>query len=236
MIPLSDFNPRHQFPFVSVGIIATCVLVFLHQISLGEMAEPFIVKYGLVPYELWSDGLDNNIYSGTTKAGPEWVTLFTSMFLHGGFMHLAGNMLYLWVFGDNIENAMGRVKFVAFYLLCGLAAAFAQIATDPASTIPMIGASGAISGVLGAYLRLYPTARVHVLVPNFGVTAMPAMAVLGLWFGIQFLQGLMADSSQGGVAFWAHIGGFVAGFLLVHFFRTHETPPGIITRKLPWDR
>jgi membrane associated rhomboid family serine protease len=152
---------------------------------------------------------------------PAAMTLLTSMFLHGGVMHLAGNMLYLWVFGNNIEDACGHVRFALFYLLCGLAAAFAQALPDPASEIPMIGASGAISGVLGAYLLLFPHARVYTLVPLGLVffTTIKAGWLLGFWFVFQLLSGIGSDPAQGGVAFWAHIGGFVAGMALIWPFR-----------------
>ncbi|GIX21858.1 MAG: hypothetical protein KatS3mg121_0641 [Gammaproteobacteria bacterium] len=151
-----------------------------------------------------------------------WLTVFTSMFMHGGFMHLAGNMLYLWIFGNNVEDALGHGRFIVFYLLCGVVAAFAQALPDPASPIPMVGASGAISGVLGAYLLLYPYARVLVAVPlGFYITTvyLPAGLVLSLWFLFQFISSLFAAGQQGGVAFRAHLGGFVAGMVLLPLFK-----------------
>ena len=153
---------------------------------------------------------------------PPAMTTLTSMFMHGGWMHLIGNMLYLWIFGDNVEDSMGHVRFVVFYVLCGLAAVFAQALPEPGSTIPMVGASGAISGVLGAYLLLYPHARVLVAIP-FGfilhTTRIPAGLVLALWFGLQLLSNMMTPAGEGGVAFRAHIGGFIAGMALIPFFK-----------------
>jgi membrane associated rhomboid family serine protease len=161
-----------------------------------------------------------------------WMTIFTSMFMHGGWMHLIGNMLYLWIFGDNVEDAMGHGRFVAFYLLCGAAAVFAQALPEPSSTVPMVGASGAISGVLGAYLLLYPHARVLVVIP-FGFylhpMRIPAGLVLVLWFGLQLLSNLMAQPGQGGVAFRAHIGGFIAGMILIPIFKQRRA-----RLRLPW--
>ena len=153
---------------------------------------------------------------------PAAATLLTSMFLHGGWLHLIGNMLYLWIFGDNVEDAMGHGRFVLFYLVCGLAAALAQAGLDPGSEVPMVGASGAISGVLGAYLMLHPRAHVLVLIPLGILTQLvrlPALIVLAFWFGLQLFQQLSAPPGQGGVAFMAHIGGFVAGMALVPLFK-----------------
>jgi membrane associated rhomboid family serine protease len=153
---------------------------------------------------------------------PPAMTTLTSMFMHGGWMHLIGNMLYLWIFGDNVEDSMGHVRFVVFYVLCGLAAVFAQALPDPGATVPMVGASGAISGVLGAYLLLYPHARVLVAIP-FGfilhTTRIPAGIVLVLWFGLQLLSNMITPAGEGGVAFRAHIGGFIAGMALIPFFK-----------------
>jgi membrane associated rhomboid family serine protease len=158
---------------------------------------------------------------------PSELSVITSMFLHGGWLHLIGNMLYLWIFGNNVEDAMGHVRFVVFYLLCGTAAALTQAVQDPASTVPMIGASGAIGGVLGAYLLLYPRARVLVLIPLgffMHTLRLPAIAVLGFWFVLQFLQSAMTAGQVGGVAYWAHIGGFIAGMVLIVPFRSKGIP------------
>ena len=203
---------------VTVGVIATCVLVYLWQASLGAQAGTYAVySYGFIPAVLFGDAE----LPPELAAVPAVGTLFTSMFLHGGLMHLAGNMLYLWVFGNNVEDNLGHVRFLIFYLLCGVAAAFAQALPDPASEIPMIGASGAISGVLGAYLILYPHARVHVLIPFVILFLHTVRAgwLLGFWFVFQLLSGLLGDASAGGVAFWAHVGGFVAGMVLVFPFK-----------------
>lgn len=157
---------------------------------------------------------------------PAWVTVFTSMFVHGGFLHIAGNLLYLWIFADNIEDVFGRGRFVLFYLLCGIGAAIAQVLPDPGSRIPMVGASGAISGVLGAYLLMFPRARVAVALPigiHLQLVRLPAITVLGIWFLLQLLSSLLASQGEGGVAFRAHIGGFVAGLLLQPAFAARRS-------------
>lgn len=179
-------------------------------------------QYGLIPAELLA-GKD----LPPTIPVPIWFTLLTSMFLHGGLLHLLGNMLYLWIFGDNVEDAMGPLRFIVFYLLCGLAAAFAQIAVNPVSSIPMVGASGAIAGILAAYFMLYPRARVLTLVPLFfflRLVAVPAAFLLGFWFIWQVLAGTGSTGDAGGVAFFAHIGGFVAGLFLVFPLRQRHVP------------
>ncbi len=215
MIPLHDDNPATRVPFITVGVIVLCVLTFLWQLSLGARMEQAILAYGVTPAAL--------LGNASSPATP-WpvLTILTSMFLHGGWMHLIGNMLYLWIFGNNVEDAMGHGRFILFYLACGTAAVFAQALPAPASTIPMIGASGAISGVLGAYLLLYPQAQVLVLIPLGLLTRvirLPAMMVLGFWFLLQVVYTLLADPNQPGVAFGAHAGGFVAGMVLVPLFR-----------------
>ena len=219
MIPLRDDNPTSITPFVTYAFIAACILVFLWQMSLGEKGfEAAVLALGVTPAILLGDArLPPELY-----LVPPVATVFSSMFLHGGFMHLAGNMLYLWIFGNNVEDSMGHVRFVIFYLLCGVAAVLAQAWPNPDSTIPMIGASGAISGVLGAYLLLFPRAHVLVLIP-LGVFSrlvpLPAMVVLGFWFVLQLISTALSDGSQGGVAFGAHIGGFVAGMILIPVFK-----------------
>ncbi len=219
MIPLRDDNPTSITPYVTYAIIAAAVLAFLWQVSLGEKGfEAAVVALGVIPATLLGgESLPPSLY-----LVPPTATLFTSMFLHGGLLHLAGNMLYLWIFGNNVEDSMGHVRFVIFYVLCGLAAAFAQALPNPDSAIPMIGASGAISGVLGAYLLLFPRAHVLVLIP-LGFFAhmvrLPAMVVLGFWFVLQLISSALADSGQGGVAFGAHVGGFVAGMALIPIFK-----------------
>ncbi len=224
MIPLHDDNPTSLTPFVTVGLIAACVLVFLWQVSLPpEAMEAALYGYGMIPAVLFGE---RELAPGLA-AIPAELSVVTSMFLHGGWMHLIGNMLYLWIFGNNVEDAMGHGRFVAFYLLCGLAAAFAQAFQDPSSTVPMIGASGAIGGVLGAYLLLYPQARVLVLIPLgffFYTLRIRALYVLGFWFLLQFFLSAMTAGQQGGVAYWAHIGGFLAGMALILPFRRKGFP------------
>lgn len=218
MIPLHDDNPTELTPFVTVTFIAVCVLVFLYQASLSpEPGEIFVFQYGAIPALLFGEA---HLPSSMTTPFPAYTTLFTSMFLHGGWMHLIGNMLYLWVFGNNIEDAMGHIRFVVFYFTCGLLAALSHALTDPSSTIPMVGASGAISGVLGAYVLLFPRAHVLVLAPGVGMMRIAAGFVLGMWFVMQLLSGGMSLGSRGGgVAFFAHIGGFVAGMGLIGLFK-----------------
>ena len=217
MIPIRDEHPTHRTPVVTLLLVGSCVLAYLWQISGGAPSfNRSIFALGVIPAVL----------TGRADLAPELAivppvaTVFTSMFLHGGFLHLAGNMLYLWVFGDNIEDRMGRVKYLLFYLACGVAAVAAQALPDPGAEVPMVGASGAISGVLGAYLLLFPHARIQVIVP-VGLLpvrmALPALVVLGLWFVIQLLSSLATQPGEGGVAFRAHIGGFVAGLVAAPF-------------------
>ena len=224
MIPLHDDNPTEITPVVTYTVIGLCVLAFLWQISLGRIGgERIVYSLGLIPAVFFhAAALPDEM-----TIVPPATTLLTSMFLHGGFMHLAGNMLYLWIFGNNVEDSMGHGRFIAFYLLCGVAAGLAQALMDPGSEIPMIGASGAISGVLGAYLLLYPHARVLVIVP-LGLLStlmrLRAIWVLGFWFVMQLLLSAFSGSQQGGVAFFAHIGGFIAGMALIPLFKYADTP------------
>jgi membrane associated rhomboid family serine protease len=225
MFPISDDNPRrHLTPYVNYTIIAGCVLVFLWQASLGERGgEIAFYQLGMIPARL----LGGEELRPELIVVPAWATIFTSMFMHGGWLHLGGNMLYLWIFGDNIEDSMGHGRYLAFYILCGTAAALAQGFVDPTSTIPMVGASGAISGVLGGYILLHPGATVRVLIfLGFFITVahIPALIVLGVWFALQLFSGLATPVDQPGVAFWAHIGGFVAGLALVTFFKRRDVP------------
>jgi membrane associated rhomboid family serine protease len=218
VIPLRDANPTRRTPVVTLAIIAVCVLVFLYQLSLqaggGDASlARFITRWGVVPAEL-VDALEARRFLSL-----EVSTLVTSQFLHGSLIHIGGNMLFLWIFGNNVEDRFGRLRFLAFYLIGGIIAALAQVAIDPTSTIPTIGASGAIAATLGAYLVLFPGARVTTaifLVFFYQLIEVPAVVVLLVWFGIQLLDGLgslgLTGSSQaGGVAFFAHIGGFVFG-------------------------
>lgn len=218
MIPLHDDNPTDIFPYLTVTFIVACVLVFFWQLSLGPAGQKAVYALGVIPATL----LQGKSLSPDLYLIPAELTLLTSMFLHGGWMHLIGNMLYLWIFGNNVEDAMGHTRFIFFYIICGIAAALAQSLPDPASVTPMIGASGAISGVLGAYLLLHPRARVLVAIPLvvfIYTTRLPAMAVLGFWFVFQLVSSLLADSGGGGVAWGAHVGGFIAGVLLIPFFK-----------------
>jgi len=219
MIPLRDDNPTSIAPIVTIGTIVVCVLVFFWEVSLGSQGQARAVfSLGVIPAVL----LQGKTLPAELALVPPAATVFTSMFLHGGWMHLIGNMLYLWIFGNNVEDAMGHARFVVFYLLCGIAAAFAQALPNPGSTVPMIGASGAISGVLGAYLLLYPHARVLVLIP-FGflsqIIYLKAGWVLGFWFVLQLLSSAISSTTQGGVAWGAHVGGFAAGMVLIPLFK-----------------
>jgi membrane associated rhomboid family serine protease len=219
--PYGDDNPHTTTPYVNYGLIAACVLVFLWEASTGAKGQEAITYiYGLIPAHLFGSSLPD---PGLPAIAP-WLTIFTSMFLHGGWMHLLGNMLYLWIFGDNIEHSLGHARYLAFYLLCGIAAAFAQSISAPGSEIPMVGASGAISGVLGAYLVLHPRANIKVFVFLIIITTinLPAFVVLGGWFVMQLLSSAQANAGEAGVAFLAHIGGFVAGAVMVFFFRRRE--------------
>src|SRR4029453_15897982 len=212
MIPLRDVIPSRTTPVVTIGLIALNIIVFMYELSIGRAVDAFTLYYGLIP------------------AAFSWVNVFPSMFLHGSFLHVAGNMLYLWIFGDNVEDRMGHGRFLVFYLLCGVAAALAQTITTPDSTVPMVGASGAIAGVMGAYFVLYPRSRIVRLIPLFfffQVIEVPAIAFLGIWFLMQFISGIGAISSTigrstGGIAFWAHVAGFVAGVTGVVLFRRPE--------------
>jgi len=218
MIPLRDDNPTSTRPLVTYAVIGLCAVVFLWQFALGPGGnEAVVYALGFIPAVVF--GIDSLPESLVWVPAP--VTVFTSMFLHGGLLHLAGNLLYLWIFGDNIEDRMGHGRFILFYALCGVAAALAQALPDTGSRIPMIGASGAISGVLGAYAVLFPRARVLVAIPIFVVLytlRLPAIWVLGLWFLGQLMSSAMMASAGAGVAFRAHVGGFVAGVLLIGLF------------------
>ena len=222
MIPLHDDNPTERMPAVTIACIAACVLIFFYQASLpAGSGDMFVFQYGAIPAVLFGQ---SNLPE-TIVAIPAYATLITSMFLHGSWMHLIGNMLYLWVFGNNIEDVMGHAKYLAFYLTCGILAALSHALTDPSSPVPMVGASGAISGVLGAYVLLFPRARVLVLIPGLGTTRVAAGVVLGIWFVMQLLSGGMSiGSTGGGVAFFAHIGGFLAGMALIGLFKRPDVP------------
>ena len=224
MIPLKDDNPTFGRPIVTYFLIATCVLVFLIQLgSHSYKTGQLFYSYGLIPSVL----MGHNQLPMDLYAVPAFVTIFSSMFMHGGFMHILGNMLYMWIFADNIEDDLGPYKFLIFYLLSGVGAAMTQVFMDTHSQIPMVGASGAIAGILGAYMIRFPKAKVHVLAIIFvfiTTLIVPAQIVLGLWFLIQLSSGLssLGIDTTGGVAWFAHIGGFIAGIGLLKHFQTFK--------------
>ena len=211
IFPLRDLNPSRTVPVVTIGLIAANVVVFAHQTGLGPAAQGFVMHYAAIP------GRVTGALALPRGAVPPLATLFSHMFLHGSLWHLLGNMWFLWLFGDNVEDAMGKARFLVFYLLGGLVAALAHVYTEPMSRIPMVGASGAISAVLGAYVVLYPAARVLTLFWFFiliRIIDIPAFVYLGVWFLFQVL----GAGEGGGIAWYAHIGGFVAGIVLQVFF------------------
>lgn len=212
MIPFKDDNPTETFPFVTIGIIILNVIVFIWELTspMGEKA--IVASYGALPSSILS-------MQGVQPINPT-LTVFSSMFMHGGVLHIAGNMLYLWIFGNNIEDKLGHFRFVVFYFLCGIVAAYAHALTDPGSNIPMIGASGAIAGVLGAYIVLFPHAKVHTLIFLgffIDIIRIPALIVIGFWAIIQLISGILSQglAAHAGVAWFAHIGGFFIGLLTI---------------------
>jgi membrane associated rhomboid family serine protease len=231
VLPYSDpSEPNRIFPYVNIAIIVANFLVFFYELSLGTQGSgtlnKFFIDYSLVPCEY-----TNHCLAPAGTPHPFWVTMFTSMFMHAGWLHILGNMLYLWVFGDNIENSMGHLRYLVFYLLCGLGANTLEILTSQTSTLPGLGASGAIAGILAAYLLLYPGSRIGTLIGPivffFIPVRLPAWVLIGFWFLLQLLNGLVALSAKaqqatGGVAYWAHVGGFVTGAVLIWVFRKPE--------------
>ncbi len=223
MFPLRDNIPSRRFPLMTILLIVVNVTIFLSTALLGPAANRVVLLFGVIPARLIRDWHQPLILS----------TLLSSMYLHGGWAHLLGNMWYLWIFGDNVEDRMGRWRYLVFYTLCGIIASLLQVLSAPRSTIPMIGASGAIAGVLGAYLLLYPKARVSTLIPVFyfiRIVWLPAVIVLGGWFLVQLMNGLATLNvvmQTGGTAWWAHIGGFIAGMALMPIFRRrdYQAPP-----------
>lgn len=222
MIPISDEpGPRRTFPFVMLSIIAINVLVFLYELSLGPAGLDGLARQaGVVPADIVRGrGME------PAPLGVEYLTLVTSMFLHGGFLHIASNMLYLWIFGDNVEDRFGHLRFLVFYMVVGILAGLAHVVTNLGSTVPSIGASGAIAGVLAAYLLMFPRAPVRTLLlvgPVLFITRVSALMLIGFWFILQLVSGLLelgAISQEGEIAFWAHVGGFVAGLVLTPVFR-----------------
>ncbi|MDP2944871.1 MAG: rhomboid family intramembrane serine protease [Atribacterota bacterium] len=220
MFPIWDDVPTKKFPLITVILIALNSMVFLYQVSLGERFTEFIHSMGLLPFEITT-----HVDLFPSGPSPIYLTIFSSMFMHGSIVHLLGNMLFLWIFGNNIEDYLGRKKFVIFYLICGIAAAFTQIFFNPDSRVPMVGASGAIAGVLGAYLLLYPRAKVTtviIFVFFIRLIKIPAVVVLGFWIIYQFLYGissLAVRTGEGGVAWFAHIGGFICGVILIKLIK-----------------
>lgn len=219
MIPLRDANPTRTVPFVNYLLIGLNVIAFFFELAMGEHLDKFIFSFGVVPIRFTNDIQLIQIDLGTI------FPFFSSMFLHGGWMHLIGNMLFLHIFGDNVEDRLGHFRYILFYLISGVAAAMTQVIINPYSEIPMIGASGAIAGVMGAYVFMFPHAKIMTLVPFFGffqIIHVPASTFLGFWFLMQFISGVMAlgiASDAGGVAWWAHIGGFAAGAVLLPFVK-----------------
>lgn len=223
MIPIRDQIPTRRVPVVNYILIALNVIVFIFEWLAGSNQDAFVFQFALIPANVTA-GLD----AGDIR------DVFTSMFMHAGFLHLAGNMLYLWIFGDNVEDAMGSLRYLIFYLLGGVVASFTHVVTNPTSQLPTVGASGAIAAVLGAYLILYPRSRVLTFIPIgyfMRLTAVPAFIVLGLWFILQLFSGVtsLGLSDVGGTAFWAHIGGFVFGLVMAKLFTLGRSPEGSVT-------
>ena len=253
MIPIKDDIPTRRFPIVTVALIVINVIVYFvfeqGFWGLGEHGNEVVVEYGAIPTEITDPGTECTSVAGGTaiQCGPDsavpgqapfWLTIFTSMFLHGSLLHLAGNMLYLWIFGNNIEDSMNRLVFVVFYLLGGVAALGLQVVMDTDSAIPTVGASGAIAAVLGAYARLYPHARVVtvvILIIIFTIVTLPALLVLGLWFVLQLLPAFSepVGNTGGGVAYFAHIGGFLFGLLAIKLFANNVNEDYDKARRTP---
>ncbi len=250
MIPLSDApGERRRFPFVNYLLIGINILVFLYELQLGAQVNNFIFAYGVVPVALthnipqtilFADQLPQPFPFHTPQ--PVWLTIFTSMFMHAGWLHIGGNMLFLYIFGDNVEDRFGHIGYLLFYLFCGIAATLAQTFVDPNSTIPSLGASGAIAGVLAAYVVFYPGARVRSLI-FLGIfitlATVPALVLIGAWFLLQFFDGVASLSSHnaqasGGVAYFAHVGGFVAGLVIALVLRPMLKPPTRVNTYPRW--
>lgn len=242
MIPIKDYaGPRRRLPWVTWGLIAINVAVFLYQVSLGSNAPAFMFAYSVVPVALTHGipqtslpGIPTNLPFHTPE--PVYLTLITAMFLHAGWLHIGGNMLFLYIFGDNVEDRMGHIPYLLFYLFCGVIAGITQIAVNPNAAIPSLGASGAIAGVLAAYLVLFPLARVRTIIfifIFFTIVTLPAVILIGLWFVLQFFNGVAALSNvqqgMGGVAYFAHVGGFVIGLLISLLAKPWLHPPADIT-------
>ena len=226
MIPLRDNVPSRRFPAVTVGIIILNTIVFLHELKLGRHLGPFVVEYAIIPARYTYAEIAHQF-----SLPQQVVPFFSSMFLHGGWLHLIGNMWALWIFGDNVEDRLGRTKYIGLYLASGVAASLLHILVNASSAEPTIGASGAIAGVMGAYFRFYPFARVETVIPPFflgPIFELPAVMFLGFWFLLQFFNGALSlgtPGSFGGIAWWAHVGGFAFGLGVCLFASGRRTPP-----------
>lgn len=241
MIPLKDdAGRRRRFPFVNYLLIAINIAVFLLELNQGAQTQAFIFAYSLVPAALTHNIPQTTLFASQlpqpfpyTTPSPVWLTIFTSMFMHAGWLHIGGNMLFLYIFGDNVEDRLGHLGYLVFYLFCGIVAALAQTYVDPNSTIPSLGASGAIAGVLAAYVVFFPGARVTTLIflgIFFFITRLSAFILIGLWFALQFFDGVLAlnahtEQAMGGVAYFAHVGGFLAGLLIALLLRPFQRAP-----------
>ncbi len=250
MIPLADENPSRSKPYVVYVLVALNAIVFLIDRLGAQGPIGGLWNWSMIPWSVVHNAPANldipvrygqmvGIYQ-VRHAGfqPEWITIFTSMFMHGSFIHIGGNMLYLWIFGNNVEDAVGHFRFLLFYLLCGVIAALAHISSNPASTVPTLGASGAIAGVLGAYLFLYPGNRVRTLIWVYFFVEfidIPAVLVLGVWFATQLMNVGASGGMQGGVAYWAHIGGFISGIILIILLGGRRLKRNSRTRLSPYE-
>ncbi|MHC4077148.1 MAG: rhomboid family intramembrane serine protease [Planctomycetota bacterium] len=241
MIPLRDNIPARTTPFVNYAMIAICAVVFLAQLAISERGGSLAEELGMIPKRVLDPDSEILIPLGRSGYGrlapaalvPDWLTLLTCTFLHGGWLHFLGNMWFLWIFGDNVEDRMGHGGYLVFYLACGVAASAAHLISSPDSMVPTVGASGAIAGVMGAYMLLYPHAKVLTLIPLFiiiEILVLPAPLFLGIWFLLQFFQGVasIGDVRMGGVAWWAHIGGFAVGFVVAAILgKRHKLRPPV---------
>jgi membrane associated rhomboid family serine protease len=242
MLPIKDYpGPRRGMPWMTWGIILLNIAIFLYQVSLGSDAPTFMFAYSVVPFAI-THGMPQTDFLVTPgpisfrTPNPVYLTLITSQFLHAGWLHIGGNMLFLYIFGDNVEDRMGHLRFLLFYLFCGIVAALTQVAVAPNATLPSLGASGAIAGVLGSYLVLFPSAKVRTIVFLFifiTLVTVPAIVLIGLWFLLQFFDGVASLShvqqGMGGVAYFAHVGGFLTGLIITLFLRERLRPPAPIS-------
>lgn len=238
MLPIKDYaGPRRRLPWMTWGLIVVNVVIFLYQVSLGTNTQAFMFAYSAVPVAL-THGVPQTSLPGVPAhfpfqtPVPVYLTLITAMFLHAGWLHIGGNMLFLYIFGDNVEDRMGHIPYLLFYLFCGVVAGITQVEVDPGSSIPSLGASGAIAGVLAAYLVLFPLARVRTIifiVFFFTIVTLPAIVLIGIWFLLQFFDGVAALSNvqqgMGGVGYFAHVGGFVTGLVITFLLRPWLRPP-----------